>query len=116
MVEMETILAPISFNGGEPARFLGMTQILSDATPLAGRPVAFQRLVASQLVREDEPLPSLNIPPPPPPPSAQILRNHGRAPHLRLVVSQDRPVVSRFQGDDVLKRMFEMIGGSVRPA
>lgn len=116
MVEMETILLPISFNGGEPVRFLGMTQILSDATPLAGRPVAFQRLVASQLVREDEPLPSLYIPPPPPPPATQILRNHGRAPHLRLVVSQDRPTVSRFQGDDVLKRMFEMIGGSVRPA
>jgi hypothetical protein len=116
MVEMETVLLPISFNGGAPSRFLGMTQILSDATPLAGRPVAFQRLVASQLVREDEPLPSLNIPPPPLPPSAQILRNHSRAPHLRLVVSQDRPGVSRLRTDDVLRRMFDMIGGTVRPA
>ncbi len=115
MVEMETIILPISFNGGEASRFLGMTQILSDATPLGGRPVAFQRLIASQLVRENDPLPSLNIPPPPPP-AQQILRNHSRAPHLRLVVSQDRPTASRFQTDETLKRLFDMIGGTVRPA
>ncbi len=115
MVEIETVLLPMSFNRGEASRFLGMTQILSDATPLGGRPVAFQRLVASQLVRESDPLPSLNIPPSLPP-AQQILRNHSRAPHLRLVVSQDRPVVSRFQVDDNLQRLFEMIGGTVRPA
>src|ERR1700733_7640872 len=30
MVELETILAPISFDGGEPVRFVGLTQVLSD--------------------------------------------------------------------------------------
>ena len=38
MVELETILAPISFDGGEPMRFIGMTQVLSDAALLGGTP------------------------------------------------------------------------------
>ena len=93
MVELETVLAPISFNGEEPTRFIGMIQILSDQTLLAGKPIAFQRLAASQLIREDDPLPSFDNLPPPPPPSNRItsLRNHPKAPHLRLVVSQSRP-------------------------
>jgi len=116
MVEMETVLAPISFNGGEATRMIGMTQILTDAHQLAGRPIAYQRLVASQIVREGEPLPSYTqTPPPPPPPAMQVLRNHARAPHLRLVVSQDRPTVQQFHGDEVLRRVFDMIGGSVTP-
>ena len=115
MVELETVLLPISFNGGQPTRFLGMVQVLTDTTPLAGRPIAYQRLVASQLVREGEPLSNTNLPPPPPP-AVQILRNHPRAPHLRLVVSQDRPTVANFQPDAILKRVFDMIGGSVTPA
>src|ERR1700742_1330658 len=66
MVELETVLAPISFNGAEPPRFIGMIQILSDQTQLGGKPIAFQRLAASQLIREDDPLPSFdNLPPPP---------------------------------------------------
>jgi hypothetical protein len=117
MVELETVLLPISFNGGEPTRFIGMTQIMTDTVQLAGRPIAYQRLIASQIVREDEPLPSVYIPPPPPPPPpAQILRNHGKAPHLRLVVSQDRPAAYRPESADVLRRVFDMIGGSVTPA
>ncbi|HTT97535.1 MAG TPA: PAS domain-containing protein [Rhizomicrobium sp.] len=118
MVELETVLAPISFNGAEATRMIGMTQILTDAQHLAGRPIAFQRLVASQIVREGEPLPNYaqTPPPPPPPPAMQVLRNHSRAPHLRLVVSQDRPTVQPFHGNDVLKRVFDMIGGSVSPA
>lgn len=111
MVELETILAPISFNGGEPNRFLGMTQILTDVMQLGGRPIAFQRLIASQLVREDEPTPVFTAPPPPPPPM-QILRNHSRAPHLRLVVSQDRPSITvHFEPEEMLRRMFDMLGG-----
>ncbi len=110
MVELETILAPISFNSREPNRFLGMTQILTDVEQLGGRPVAFQRLVASQLVREEEPASIFRQPPPP---AQQILRNHSRAPHLRLVVSQGRPTTARFESDDTLRRMFDMLGGRI---
>lgn len=109
MVELETILAPISFNSGEPTRFLGMTQVLTDVMQLGGRPIAFQRLIASQLVREEEPVPVFTQQPPPPP--AQIPRNHSRAPHLRLVVSQGRPTIVQFEPDDMLRRMFDMLGG-----
>lgn len=110
MVELETILAPISFNGGEPARFVGLTQVLSDMALLGGRPIAFQRLVASQLVREDEPLAASM--PVPPPPVQQILRNHHpKAPHLRLVVSQERPMPVSADANETLRRMAQLFGG-----
>jgi hypothetical protein len=108
MAELETVLAPISFKGDEPTRFLGMTQILTDVLQLGGRPIAFQRLIASRPVREEDPVPVFTQQPPPPP-AVQILRNHSRSPHLRLVVSQDRPI--HFEQDDVLRRMLDMLGG-----
>jgi hypothetical protein len=111
MVELETILAPIGFNGGAPTRFLGMTQTLTDALQLGGRPIAFQRLIASQFVREEEPVPVFTQQPPPPP--AQILRNHSHAPHLRLVVSQNRPIPTHFEPNGTLRRMFDMLVGRV---
>lgn len=112
MVELETILAPISFDGGEPVRFVGLTQVLSDMALLAGRPIAFQRLVASQLVREDEPLSAMTLPPPPPP--VQMHRNHGhpKAPHLRLVVSQDRPAPVNVDSNETLRRMAQLFGAN----
>jgi hypothetical protein len=108
MVELETILAPVSFNGGEPTRFFGMVQMLSDPTPLLGRSIAYERLVGSQLIQEDEPMPAYdhNQPPPPPPPS---LRAHPKAPYLRLVVSQDGPALLHFGTGDLLQKMFEVV-------
>jgi hypothetical protein len=119
MVEIETVLCPVSFNGGEPTRFMGMIQILGDQTQLAGKPIAFQRLAASQLVQEDEPLPSYDNLPPPPPPGGGLraLRQHPRAPHLRLVVSQTRPAAATVhfadQGARDLIRSLE--AGFTRP-
>ncbi|HKD24140.1 MAG TPA: PAS domain-containing protein [Rhizomicrobium sp.] len=95
LLELEIVLAPISFGGTEPARFVGITQVLSDPTPLAGRPIAFQRLVASQFVREDEPLATYIPPSPPAPPAIRSLRTHPKAPHLRLVSSREKPAVSQ---------------------
>ena len=56
MVELETILTPVSFNGGEPKRFFGLVQMLSDPTPLLGRAIAYERMVSSELIEEGEPL------------------------------------------------------------
>ena len=39
-----------------------------------------------------------------------IYRTHPKAPHLRLVVSQDRPASMNFEAEDVLERMFEVFG------
>src|SRR5450432_2698446 len=73
MVELETILTPVSLSGGTPTRFFGMVQMLSDPAPLLGRSIAYERLVGSQLIQEDEPLSAFDQdqppPPPPPPPS-----------------------------------------------
>ncbi|MEI9997066.1 MAG: PAS domain-containing protein [Rhizomicrobium sp.] len=117
MVELETVLCPVSFNGGLPTRFVGMIQILGDQSLLAGKPIAFQRLAASQLIREDDPLPSFDNLPPPPPPSNGLttLRNHPRAPHLRLVVSQSRPATATVHfadqaASDLIKTLGQGLG------
>jgi hypothetical protein len=115
MVELETVLAPISFNGGEPTRFIGMIQILSDVSQLRGRPIAFQRLAASQLVREDEPLSTFDAPTLPPFPPNDGMRNHPKAPHLRLVVNQDRPVTLHFEAGEVLQKIFDAFATSGAP-
>ena len=87
MAELETILTPVSFNGSTPTRFFGLVQVLSDPTPLLGRAIAYERLVGSQLIQEDEPLPGYTQNPPPPPPAS---RSHPKAPWLLLVVSEDK--------------------------
>ncbi len=110
MVELETTLCPISFNNGEPTRFVGMIQILSDQSRLHGKPIAFQRLAASQLIREDDPLPSFDsLPPPPPPPSGGLRVASARAPHLRLVVSQPRATTVHF-ADQTARTTIETLG------
>ncbi len=116
MVELETVLAPVSFNGGEPNRFIGMIQILSDQTMLAGKPIAFQRLAGSQLIREDDPLPVFDdLPPPPPASGLRALRIHPRAPHLRLVVSQPKPQTVHF-ADESARELLAVLGaGLTRP-
>ena len=109
MVELETVLTPVSMNGGEPNRFFGMVQVLSDPAPLLGRAIAYQRLIGSQMIEEGEPIPAYdqNQPPPPPPPPS--LRAHPKAPYLRLVVSQDNPALLHFGSGDLLQKVFEVI-------
>ena len=108
MVELETVLTPVSFNGGEPTRFFGMVQMLSDPAPLLGRSIAYERLVSSQLIQEADPLPNYdqNQPPPPPPPA---LRTHPKAPYLKLVVSQESPGLLQFGSGDLLQKVFDVI-------
>jgi hypothetical protein len=113
MCEMETILCPVTFGDEAPVRFVGLTQILSDQTPLAGRPIAFQRLVGSQLVREDEPLSSAP-PPPPMTPPMEPLRTHPRAPHLKLVIS--RTHIAQRQMDEDMLRLIAALEIVTEPA
>ena len=117
MVELETVLAPVSFNGGKPTRFIGMIQILSDQSMLAGRPIAFQRLAGSQLIREDDPLPTYDDLPPPPPPfnGLRSLRSHPRAPHLRLVVSHGKPQTVHFADEEARQLIATLGAGLTRP-
>lgn len=107
MVEMETILAPVTFGDRSPTRFVGMVQILSDMTPLAGKPICFERLVGSQLVRENEPLSSFDSPPPPMPPRDGLRGGHPRAPHLRLVVS--KPATLHFEMDEMMQDLIKAL-------
>jgi hypothetical protein len=111
MVELETILTPVSMNGSQPNRFFGMVQMLGDPAPLLGRAIAYERLVGSQLIQEDEPMPmdDRNQPPPPPPPPPS-LRAHPRAPYLRLVSVNESPAFLHFGSGDLLQKMFDVIG------
>jgi hypothetical protein len=105
MMEMETVLAPLTFGPGEPQRFLGMLQFLSDATSLCGRPIAYERLIGSTMIREQDPA-SPPLDPPMPPPPFELGRVAPKAPHLRLVVSRDEPATLHFQMDTTMRRMF----------
>ena len=110
MVEIETVLAPVSFGGDEPTRFMGLMQIVGDAAPLTGRVIAFERLVGSQFIREDEPLPAIDNPPPPPV-FRPALRVHPKAPHLRLVVSRNEPESAHHEPDETLRRVLAAFNG-----
>jgi hypothetical protein len=114
MVELETILTPVSMNGGAPNRFFGMVQMLSDPAPLLGRSIAYERLVGSQLIQEDETFIEDDQSHRPPPPPA-MLRAHPKAPYLRLVVSQDSPAFLNFGTGDLLQTVVDAIGG-LRPS
>jgi hypothetical protein len=111
MVELETILTPVSMNDGAPNRFFGMVQMLGDPAPLLGRSIAYERLVGSQLVREGEPLME-EEPMRVAAPAARVsaLRAHPRAPYLRLVVSRDKLAPRNFDAARVSPATVEVIG------
>jgi len=120
MIEIETILMPISFGSGKAERFLGLAQVLTDVSPLVGRSISFERLVASSLVREDEEINTIELPPPPLPPADESWVKHPRAPHLRLVVSHDKaPEIPldplHLDPQDSLRKIFEMCGATIAP-
>ncbi len=96
MLETETVLMPLTFGGEASRRFLGVAQVLTDVTSLAGRPITFERLVSSQLIREDEASPQ--------PAAVTGWRTHPRAPHLKLVASNDDAAHSRDGIDESLAR------------
>ena len=87
MIEIETVLMPISFGGHEAERFFGVAHAVGDVYALAGRAVQFERLVAADFI--DEGVIKAASPPPPSPggPLSGGLRH--RAPHLTLVSSRD---------------------------
>jgi hypothetical protein len=111
MVELETVLAPVTFGDTAPTRFIGMVQALSDLAQLRGRPICFERLVGAKLIRENEPLPASEIPPPPP---DDGLRGHPKAPHLRLVVS--RPFTLHCEMDEAMKNLIRALDIVALPA
>lgn len=91
LMEMETVLAPMTFGSGAPQRFLGISQFLGDTSQLEG-PIVLQRLKASKMIREEEPAHN-DVDPPPAPPVLTNGDRPGRAPHLRLVVSRETPTL-----------------------
>ena len=105
MVELETVLTPISFNGGEPRRFFGLVQTLSDPTPLLGNAIAYERLIGSHFIAEDHPLSfedQARLPSSRPAPAMPKL------PYLRLVNSGDQAQASAASNEALLK-MFQLV-------
>jgi len=107
MVEVETVLAPLSFGPGGPTRFLGILHFLGNCGAHPGQPITFQRLVGSKLIRENEPL---SGPPPDPPPDPPLgTFRHPERQHLRLVVSRDRAVTVHFEMDKRMRELFSAL-------
>lgn len=108
MIEIETVLMPMTFNADARERFLGVAQVLTDASSLLGRSLAFETLVASGLVREAECV--VNEPSPPPAPRPLCRSRTSRGAHLKLVVSQAQPAPGAYQvgfdGNDALAQLF----------
>jgi hypothetical protein len=112
VVEVETLLAPLTFGGSTPARFIGVSQILGDSSALMGQPITMERFVSAQLVSETETLlPPDKLPPAAPP----VLRAYSKAPHLRLVSSREAPVPSRFEADAAMKRIIAALEIVLQP-
>lgn len=101
MVEIETVLLPMTFGSGTPERFLGVAQALTDVYEIAGRSISFERLVASSLVREGE------TPVPVAAPVTAPHRPSGRAPYLRLVANNE-PDGGALRSDpaEILRRSY----------
>jgi hypothetical protein len=125
MVELETILMPVTFKGQLRERFLGVCQVLTDPRPLLGSSISIENLVGSELVREGE---CSESEPPSALPATPVRRlsssRTSRGAHLSLVVSQLKPASdrdqSRFDGNDALAALMarcqgdEVQGGRVK--
>jgi hypothetical protein len=72
-----------------------------------GRSIAYERLIGSQLIQENEPFAHYDQDLPPPPPPVQF-RGHPKAPYLRLVVSKERPNLLNFGSGDLLQQMTQV--------
>ncbi|HSC18898.1 MAG TPA: PAS domain-containing protein [Rhizomicrobium sp.] len=105
MVEVETVLLPLCFGSVAPSRFIGISQLLGDHAAMCGKPLTCERLVSSRFVPESGEPPVHDLPPPP----SATVRNAGRAPHLRLVVSRDKAPVVRSDIDPSLQRLMEAL-------
>jgi len=112
MVEIETVLMPIAFGASHAERFLGVAQILTDVSPLAGQPIRFERLVSSKLVREDKEADErLDAAP-----SNNRWPSHPRAPHLRLVATrEDNPATENGPANDAFKALLGLSNRKDRP-
>lgn len=111
MVEIETVLMPITAGHDTPERFLGIAHVMGDS-PLHGHAVTFERLIHGSLIKEDDARASE-----PAPSSAPVndWRSHPNAPHLRLVtsVADATPVHDdRKFRDDAFRRIMALCGAT----
>lgn len=104
MIEMETVLAPLSV-GGAPERLLGITQFLGDAAQLASQPIVYERLMGSKMIREHD-APGRAFDPPAPPPPGTVAT---KAPHLRLVVSRGERVTLHSEMDEAMRNLVRAL-------
>lgn len=85
MAELESVLAPISFGGMGPSRFIGISQLIGDPLGLAGNPIVYERLIGSQFICEE----NSTVPADYAPTASRLTPT--KAPHLRLVVNRQSP-------------------------
>ncbi|MBV9570507.1 MAG: PAS domain-containing protein [Alphaproteobacteria bacterium] len=102
--QIETVLAPVTFGGSTPTRFIGISQAVGDHGALFGKPIVFERLVSSQRVRDTgivDP-PDSSAPPP-------ASRCFPKAPHLKLVINREKPAIAPCEMDAAMRRLIEAL-------
>jgi hypothetical protein len=114
MIEIETVLLPITYGAGEPQRFLGVTQLLTDVGSFSSKHIEFERLIAAKLISEGD-MAASDDDAPTPPPSAVVERwSRSKTPHLRLVVSRsDIPQATdplRMEATDLMEKIASLWG------
>ena len=107
MAQMETVLAPLSFAGSTPSRFIGISQLTGDGTALFSNVILCEHLVDAKVVKENEPLASpdwVKFPPP------SKFRTLGRTPHLKLVIDRDTKPAAVPDGNVLMQRLVDALG------
>ena len=101
IAELETVLTPVSFNGGEAKRLFGLVQVLGDPAVVVEQKIVHQRLIGSQLVAEGdvalEPF------------TARRPMSGLPAAPLRLVVSQGSPQPHEEDANPLFSGMSELM-------
>jgi hypothetical protein len=106
MAEMETVLAPLSFAGSGPSRFIGIAQVTGDGTALFNHAIICERLVDAKVVEEIEPSVQpdrLQFPPP------SKFRTLGKAPHLTLVINRDKKPAAASEANVLMQRLVDAL-------
>ncbi|HEX3651583.1 MAG TPA: PAS domain-containing protein [Rhizomicrobium sp.] len=106
VVEMETVLAPLTFAGSTPSRFIGISQITGDGTVLFNNAVLCERLVDATCIKENEAFGSpdgLNFPPP------SKFRTLAKPPHLKLVINRDEKPANSSEANVLMRRLVDAL-------
>jgi hypothetical protein len=104
--EMETALAPLSFAGTVPSRFIGISQLTGDGMALFNNAILCERLMDAKFVDESETLESPDRGQFPP---LSKFRSLAKPPHLKLVINRDEKPAKSSEANVLMRRLADAL-------